>query len=436
MSVQVTAETPRPRDASAALEARAVQVIPGGVNSPVRAFKAVGGGPVFMKRGSGCLVEDVDGNTYIDYLGSWGPLILGHAHPTVVAAVQAAAADGTSFGAPTEREVLLAEAIRAALPSIEQVRLVSSGTEACMSALRVARAFTGRSKIVKFDGCYHGHADSLLVQAGSGAITFGTPDSAGVSESVASETISVPYNNLNAVRSAFQVYGAEIAAIIVEPIAANMGVIPPASGFLDGLREISISAGALLIFDEVVSGFRYGPNGAQGAFGIKPDLTTLGKVVGGGLPLAAYGGRHEIMELLAPLGPAYQAGTLSGNPIATAAGLATLQVLAETNPYAELDRLATKLADGLSDAARTAGVALQVSRVGSMMTAFFADALPTDYDSAMLADRAKYAAFFRAMLDRGVYFAPSQFEAGFVSTAHTEAEIDRTIALAREALTT
>ncbi|HZO27525.1 MAG TPA: glutamate-1-semialdehyde 2,1-aminomutase [Chloroflexota bacterium] len=436
MSVQVTAETPRPRDASAALEARAVQVIPGGVNSPVRAFKAVGGGPVFMKRGSGCLVEDVDGNTYIDYLGSWGPLILGHAHPTVVAAVQAAAADGTSFGAPTEREVLLAEAIRAALPSIEQVRLVSSGTEACMSALRVARAFTGRSKILKFDGCYHGHADSLLVQAGSGAITFGTPDSAGVSESVASETISVPYNNLNAVRSAFQVYGAEIAAIIVEPIAANMGVIPPASGFLDGLREISISAGALLIFDEVVSGFRYGPNGAQGAFGIKPDLTTLGKVVGGGLPLAAYGGRHEIMELLAPLGPAYQAGTLSGNPIATAAGLATLQVLAETNPYAELDRLATKLADGLSDAARTAGVALQVSRVGSMMTAFFADALPTDYDSAMLADRAKYAAFFRAMLDRGVYFAPSQFEAGFVSTAHTEAEIDRTIALAREALTT
>jgi len=436
MSVQVTAETPRPRDASAALEARAVQVIPGGVNSPVRAFKAVGGGPVFMKRGSGCLVEDVDGNTYIDYLGSWGPLILGHAHPTVVAAVQAAAADGTSFGAPTEREVLLAEAIRAALPSIEQVRLVSSGTEACMSALRVARAFTGRSKILKFDGCYHGHADSLLVQAGSGAITFGTPDSAGVSESVASETISVPYNNLNAVRSAFQVYGAEIAAIIVEPIAANMGVIPPASGFLDGLREISISAGALLIFDEVVSGFRYGPNGAQGAFGIKPDLTTLGKVVGGGLPLAAYGGRHEIMELLAPLGPAYQAGTLSGNPIATAAGLATLQVLAETNPYAELDRLATKLADGLSDAARTAGVALQVSRVGSMMTAFFADALPTDYDSAMLADRAKYAAFFRAMLDRGVYFAPSQFEAGFVSTAHTEAELDRTIALAREALTT
>ena len=436
MSMQVTAETPRPRDASAALETRAVQVIPGGVNSPVRAFKAVGGGPVFIRRGHGCTVEDVDGNTYIDYLGSWGPLILGHAHPKVVAAVQEAAADGTSFGAPTEREVLLAEAIRRALPSVEQVRLVSSGTEACMSALRVARAFTGRSKILKFDGCYHGHADSLLVQAGSGAITFGVPDSAGVSAGVAAETISVPYNSLEAVRAAFAAHGSEIAAVIVEPIAANMGVIPPAAGFLDGLREITRRHGALLIFDEVVSGFRYGPNGAQGAFGITPDLTTLGKVVGGGLPLAAYGGRREIMEQLAPLGPAYQAGTLSGNPIATAAGLATLGVLAKSNPYAQLDRLAAQLADGLTEAARSAGVALQVSRVGSMLTPFFADAMPTDFDSAMKADRTKYAAFFRAMLDRGVYLAPSQFEAGFVSTAHTDAEIDRTIALAREALTT
>jgi glutamate-1-semialdehyde 2,1-aminomutase len=434
MSVQVTAETPRSRGGSAALEARAVQVIPGGVNSPVRAFKAVGGGPVFIRRGHGCTVEDVDGNTYIDYLGSWGPLILGHAHPKDVAPVQEAAADGTSFGAPTEREVLLAEAIRRALPSIEQVRLVSSGTEACMSALRVARAFTGRSKILKFDGCYHGHADSLLVQAGSGAITFGVPDSAGVSKAVAAETISVPYNGLEGVRAAFRTYGKEIAAVIVEPIAANMGVIPPAVGFLDGLREITTQHGALLIFDEVVSGFRYGPNGAQGAFGIVPDLTTLGKVVGGGLPLAAYGGHREIMEQLAPLGPAYQAGTLSGNPIATAAGLATLQVLAETNPYAELDRLGARLADGLTDAARVAGVALQVSRVGSMLTPFFVDVRPTDYDSAMRADRARYAAVFRAMLDRGVYFAPSQFEAGFVSTAHTDAEIDRTIALAREAL--
>jgi glutamate-1-semialdehyde 2,1-aminomutase len=434
MSVQVTSEAPRSRDASAALEARATEVIPGGVNSPVRAFKAVGGGPVFMRRGRGCTVEDVDGNTYLDYLGSWGPLILGHAHPAVVDAVREAAGDGTSFGAPTEREVLLAEAIRRALPSIQLVRLVSSGTEACMSALRVARAFTGRSKILKFDGCYHGHADSLLVQAGSGAITFGVPDSAGVSASVANETISVPYNNLDGVRAAFNAYGAEIAAIIVEPIAANMGVIPPAAGFLDGLREITARAGALLIFDEVVSGFRYGPNGAQGAFGITPDLTCLGKIVGGGLPLAAYGGRREIMEVLAPLGPAYQAGTLSGNPIATAAGLATLQVLAETNPYAALSALAATLADGLTEAARQAGVPLQVSRVGSMMTPFFSEAMPTDYDSAMKADRTRYAVFFRAMLERGVYLPPSQFEAAFVSIAHTEVEIEQTIGIAREAL--
>jgi glutamate-1-semialdehyde 2,1-aminomutase len=430
----ITAETPRSRDASAALEARATRVIPGGVNSPVRAFKAVGGGPVFMRRGSGCTVEDVDGNFYVDYLGSWGPLILGHAHPAVVAAVQEAAADGTSFGAPTEREVLLAEAITRALPSIELLRLVSSGTEACMSALRVARAFTGRSRIMKFDGCYHGHADSLLVKAGSGALTFGTPDSAGVSAGVASETMSVPYNDLEAVRSAFEACGAEIAAIIVEPIAANMGVIPPAPGFLDGLREITAQAGALLIFDEVVSGFRYGYTGAQGAFKITPDLTCLGKIVGGGLPLAAYGGRREIMKVLAPLGPAYQAGTLSGNPLATAAGLATLKVLEETNPYAALDRLAASLADGLSAAAREAGVAIQVSRAGSALTPFFAETMPTDYASAMSADRSRYAAFFRAMLERGVYLPPSQFEAAFVSAAHAESEIERTLAIARDAL--
>jgi glutamate-1-semialdehyde 2,1-aminomutase len=431
----ITADAPRPRDASAALEARATQVIPGGANSPVRAFKAVGGGPVFMRRGNGCTVEDIDGNVYIDFLGSWGPLILGHAHPKVVAAVQAAAAEGTSFGAPTEREVVLAEAITRAYPSVEQVRLVSSGTEACMSALRVARAFTGRSKILKFDGCYHGHADSLLVKAGSGALTFGTPDSAGVSEGVASETISAPYNDVDAVRAVFAAYGAEIAAIIVEPIAANMGVILPIPGFLDGLREITTEAGALLIFDEVVSGFRYGYGGAQAAFGIRPDLTCLGKIVGGGLPLAAYGGRRDIMEMLAPLGPAYQAGTLSGNPVATAAGLATLQVLEETNPYATLDRLASILAEGLTEAARAAGVALQVSRAGSAFTPFFAEAMPTDYDSAMKADRSRYAGYFRAMLERGVYLPPSQFEAAFVSTAHTEAEIERTVACAREALT-
>jgi glutamate-1-semialdehyde 2,1-aminomutase len=430
----VTAEASQPRAGSAALEARATRVIPAGVNSPVRAFKAVGGGPVFMKRGSGCTVEDVDGNLYLDYLGSWGPLILGHAHPKVVAAVQAAAADGTSFGAPTEREVLLAEKIAQALPSIELLRLVSSGTEACMSALRVARAFTGRSRIMKFDGCYHGHADSLLVQAGSGAITFGTPDSAGVSKGVASETISVSYNDLDAVRSAFDSFGSEIAAIIVEPIAGNMGVISPTPGFLDGLREITTKAGALLIFDEVVTGFRAGYNGAQGAFGITPDLTCLGKIVGGGLPLAAYGGRREIMEMLAPLGPAYQAGTLSGNPVATAAGLATLEVLEETNPYAEIERLAAVLADGLMAAAKSAGVPLQVSRAGSALTPFFIDALPTDYASAMKADRTRYGSFFRAMLDGGVYLAPSQFEADFVSAAHGEAEIERTLEVARRAL--
>jgi glutamate-1-semialdehyde 2,1-aminomutase len=435
MSVQITAESAHSRQRSAALEARAVNLMPGGVNSPVRAFKAVGGGPVFMKRGHGCTVEDVDGNSYIDYLGSWGPLILGHVHPDVVAAVQEAAADGTSFGAPTEREVLLAEAINHAFPSMELIRLVSSGTEACMSALRVARAFTGRSKILKFDGCYHGHADSLLVQAGSGAITFGTPDSAGVSAGVASETMSVPYNSVESVRAAFAAYGAEIAAVIVEPIAGNMGVIPPAAGFLDGLREITAQAGALLIFDEVVSGFRYGPNGAQGAFEIVPDLTCLGKIVGGGLPLAAYGGRREIMEQLAPLGPAYQAGTLSGNPIATAAGLATLKVLSESNPYADLDRTMASLTDGLTQIAAAAGVPLQVSRVGSMMTPFFSEVRPTDYETAMLADRSRYAAFFRAMLAGGVYLPPSQFEAAFVSTAHTASEIDRTLEVARVALT-
>lgn len=437
MSGQVTAlttETPRPRDASAALEARAVQVIPAGVNSPVRAFKAVGGGPVFMKRGSGAIVEDVDGNRYIDYLASWGPLILGHAHPAVVAAVQAAAADGTSFGAPTEREVLLAEMIRQAMPSIELLRLVSSGTEACMSALRVARAFTGRSKILKFDGCYHGHADSLLVKAGSGVITFGTPDSAGVSEAVAAETISTPYNDLDAVRAAFQKFSGEIAAIIVEPIAANMGVIPPADGFLAGLREITKQDGALLIFDEVVSGFRCGYGGAQGGLGIVPDLTCLGKIVGGGLPLAAYGGRQDIMEVLAPLGPAYQAGTLSGNPVATAAGLATLQVLAETNPYAKLEALGARLQAGLEAGAKAAGVPLQVSRVGSMMTAYFSETRATDYATAMSADRERYGRYFRAMLDGGVYLAPSQFEAGFVSVAHTEADIDQTVELAARVL--
>jgi glutamate-1-semialdehyde 2,1-aminomutase len=422
------------RERSAALEQRANAVIPGGVNSPVRAFRAVGGGPVYIKRGFGQTVEDVDGRQYTDYLASWGPLILGHAHPAVVEAVTKAAADGTSFGMPTEREVLLAEKISAALPSIEQVRLVSSGTEACMSAVRVARAFTGRSKILKFDGCYHGHADGMLVKAGSGALTFGTPDSAGVPAGIASETLSAPYNDLASVNAAFERHGRDVAAVIVEPIAANMGVIAPAPGFLDGLREVTRQHGALLIFDEVVSGFRIGYGGAQGAFGIVPDLTCLGKIVGGGLPLAAYGGRRDIMAVLAPEGPAYQAGTLSGNPLATAAGLAMLDTLEQLQPYQELDRLGGMLADGLSDAAERIGLPLQVSRVGSMLTPFLAEALPADYESAKLADASRYAEYFRGMLARGVYLPPSQFEAAFVSTAHDAATIEQTIAVAREAL--
>jgi len=428
------ADSAEMRPASAALYERAVKVIPGGVNSPVRAFKAVGGGPVFLRSGAGAHVEDVDGNRYLDYLGSWGPLILGHAHTAVVEAVRVAAGAGTSFGAPTEREVVLAETITDALPSMEQVRLVSSGTEACMSVVRLVRAFTGRSKILKFDGCYHGHADGLLVSAGSGALTLGTPDSPGVPEGMARETLSVRYNDLDDVRAAFEKYGDEIAAIIVEPIAANMGVIPPAPGFLAGLREITQGHGALLIFDEVVSGFRVGIGGAQGLYGIAPDLTTLGKVVGGGLPLGAYGGRRDIMEGLAPLGPTYQAGTLSGNPVATAAGLATLTVLAETNPYAELDARATMLADGLAAGAAEAGVPLRVSRVGSMLTGFFTDGEVTDYATAKRADAARYGRYFRAMLDRGIYLAPSQFEAAFVSTAHTDADIEYTLAAAREAI--
>jgi glutamate-1-semialdehyde 2,1-aminomutase len=422
------------RERSTQLERRAARVIPGGVNSPVRAFRAVGGGPIFMRRGSGHIVEDVDGRRYTDYLASWGPLILGHAYPAVVEAVREAATDGTSFGAPTEREVLLAEKITAAMPSIEQVRLVSSGTEACMSAVRVARAFTGRSKVVKFDGCYHGHADGMLVKAGSGALTFGTPDSAGVPAGIVSETLSAPYNDLASVRAAFDRHGSEIAAVIVEPVAANMGVIPPAEGFLAGLRDLTQQHGALLIFDEVVTGFRVGYGGAQEMYGIRPDLTCLGKIVGGGLPLAAYGGRRDVMELLAPLGPAYQAGTLSGNPLATAAGLAMLDTLEKLDPYDGLERLGAALADGLSDAAEEAGVPLQVSRVGSMMTPFFMAEMPTDYESAKRADPDTYAAFFREMLARAIYLPPSQFEAAFVSTAHDDATIKATVESARAAL--
>ena len=419
---------------SAELFERAHRVVPGGVNSPVRAFKAVGQHPIFIRRGAGCRVEDVDGNRYVDYLASWGPLILGHAAPPVVEAITAAAETGTSFGAPTEREVALAEKIVRAVPSIEMVRMVSSGTEACMSAIRVARAFTRRSKIIKFDGCYHGHADGLLVKAGSGALTLGSPDSPGVPEAYARETLSAQYNDLASVERAFDLYGSDVAAVIVEPIAANMGVVPPRPGFLDGLRALTREHGALLIFDEVISGFRVAHGGAQELYGILPDLTCLGKIVGGGLPLAAYGGRRDVMELVSPSGPVYQAGTLSGNPLATAAGLATLSALERPDAYAELERRSAVLEDGIVDAAERAGVPVTVARVGSMLTVFFSGEPVTDYESARRSDTAAYGRFFWEMIGRGVYLPPSQFEAAFVSLAHGDAEIDQTIEAVHQAL--
>ncbi len=419
---------------SAELFERATRVAPGGVNSPVRAFKAVGGGPIFIRRGFGCRVEDVDGNQYVDYLGSWGPLILGHAHPNVVEAVRAAAAEGTSFGAPTEREVELAELIVSAYPSIQLVRLVSSGTEACMSAIRLARAFTGRSKIVKFDGCYHGHADGLLVKAGSGALTLGSPDSPGVPEAAARETLSASFNDLASVQRALDLYGGDVAAVIVEPVAGNMGVVAPAPGFLEGLREITQRHGALLIFDEVITGFRVAFGGAQQRYGVRADLTCLGKIVGGGLPVGAYGGRRDVMEQISPSGSVYQAGTLSGNPLATAAGLAMLRTLRDTDPYADMERSSATLAEGLADAAERAGAPATISRVGSMLTMFCTASPVVDYETAKRSDTAAYARFFRGMLEQGVYLAPSQFEAAFVSAAHGAREIEQTVEAARQAL--
>jgi glutamate-1-semialdehyde 2,1-aminomutase len=411
---------------------RAQAVIPGGVNSPVRAFRSVGGQPLFIKSGSGARVRDVDGKEYIDFVASWGPLILGHAHPAVVEAIQHAARGGSSFGAPTEPEVNLAELIAELVPGIQMVRLVSSGTEATMSAIRLARGFTGRDKIVKFDGCYHGHADGLLVKAGSGALTLGIPDSPGVPAGLAGETISVGYNDLDAVQRAFEQFGPQIAAVIVEPVAGNMGVVPPESGFLLGLRQITERAGALLIFDEVITGFRVGLSGAQGRLGVTPDLTCLGKIIGGGLPVGAYGGRREILEQMAPVGPIYQAGTLSGNPIAVAAGLATLRALQEPEVYDRLDDLGNRLSSGLAGTAASNGVAMTSNRVGSMMTGFFADQPVVDYETARRSNTERYAQFFRGMLQRGVYLAPSQFEAAFVSLAHTEADIDRVVEAASE----
>jgi len=418
---------------SEALFARARQVIPGGVNSPVRAFRAVGGQPIFIDHGEGAYLFDVDGNRYIDYVGSWGPLILGHAHPQVVAAVTAAAQRGTSYGAPTEAEVWLAELVIAAVPSIELVRFVNSGTEATMSALRVARAYTGRNKFIKFAGGYHGHADMLLVAAGSGALTLGLPDSPGVPPAATAETLVAPYNDLAAVQALYARFPDEIAAIIVEPVAGNMGCVPPVPGFLEGLREVTQTYGSVLIFDEVMTGFRVAYGGAQAVYGVTPDMTCLGKIVGGGLPAAAYGGRRDILSLVSPAGPVYQAGTLSGNPLAMAAGAAQLEMLREPGVYERLERLSATLAEGIGAAARAAGVPLYQTRVGSMFCAFFTEGPVTDEATAKQSDTRAFATYFRAMLEQGVYLAPSQFEAGFLSLAHSDADIAHTIAAARVA---
>ena len=416
------------------LFSQAQQYIPGGVNSPVRSFRSVDGHPRFIERGQGSRVWDVDGNEYLDYLCSWGPLILGHAHPEVVEAVKRAAEGGTSFGAPTEREVELAEIICGAFPSIDRVRLVNSGTEACMSAIRLARAYTSRNKILKFSGCYHGHADGLLVKAGSGALALGVPTSAGIPESYASQTLVAEYNDLDSVARFFAEFAEDVAAVIVEPVAGNMGVVPPSQGFLEGLRRLTQLNGALLIFDEVITGFRVAGGGAQAAYRVNADITCLGKIIGGGLPVGAYGGANEIMEMVAPLGPMYQAGTLSGNPLAVSAGVATLKVLQRPGVYERLDALGSQLAQGLKNSATKVGVPVTVNRVGSMFTTFFGAGPVDTLARAEQADTQSYASFFNKMLDSGVYLAPSQYEAGFVSLAHNEEDIGRTIATAEEAL--
>jgi glutamate-1-semialdehyde 2,1-aminomutase len=415
------------------LFARALRVIPGGVNSPVRAFKAVGGNPPFIVWGEGSHVRDADGRAYIDYLGSWGPLILGHAYPDVVQAVRDAALSGTSYGAPCPAEVELAERVVRSMPSIEKVRFVSSGTEAAMSALRLARGFSGRNKILKFECCYHGHADSLLVAAGSGVATLGIPGSPGVPAGTVADTLTAPYNDLRAVEEVVSAHGRDLAAVIVEPVAGNMGCVLPASGYLEGLRDITRRTGALLVFDEVITGFRLGLGGAQAQYGVTPDLTCLGKIIGGGLPVGAYGGRADIMGRVAPEGPVYQAGTLSGNPLAMAAGCAALDALRRPGAYERLSALTARLVDGLAAAAKGAGAEITINRVASMFTVFFCPGPVTDYGSAKASDTARFARFFRGMLRRGVYLPPAQFEAAFVSLAHTELDVDTTVRAAREA---
>lgn len=408
-------------------------IIPGGVNSPVRAFKSVGGTPLFFQRGKGALVWDADGNCYIDYVGSWGPLIVGHAHPEVLRAVEQAAARGLSFGAPTETEVDMADLLCRLVPSIEQVRLVSSGTEATMSAIRLARGFTGRSKIIKFEGCYHGHADSLLVKAGSGALTFGQPSSAGVPAETAAHTLVLDYNSEAALAQAFEREGRDIAAVIVEPVAGNMNLITPQAGFLTALRKLCSAYGSVLIFDEVMTGFRVALGGAQQLYGIKPDLTTLGKVIGGGLPVAAFGGRRDIMQCLAPLGPVYQAGTLSGNPVALAAGMATLKIIQAPGFFDRLSATARALCAGLTAAAGARGIPFCADSVGGMFGLYFRASPPASYAEVMQCDREMFNRFFHAMLARGVYFAPSAYEAGFVCAAHGNAEIEKTLDAANQA---